>query len=354
MKHIWSLFLLSGLILLACKKEPLEIPESEIPVFRADGTIDGEPFSIVAGDDGAYMYTDSRKERGVDVHGGKLSNESFSVEMEIYDGNIDVTGFSSVSGIPETLEFVQYQAQPLIVLNKNLFINASVIESIDWTIDDSITTTNSYQIYEPGKYSVCGVFHFIDGSEKSICEDLTIGYKRNAYATVDMVENEQGVLDGWISPEGSDIESIRWYLNNSLFCYYPSWSTQISDDFQNIEVHVQYANGAQKVMRTIFDGANYERSVQSLSIFEGVVEEELERDFDLRLKIKDNGTEYTSDFADNSESSLNIINISHYGTNEAGNETYKIEAEISAKVQESQNSSPKVINFTTTFGFEVK
>lgn len=354
MKKIWSLSLLVGLTLFACKKEVLEIPESETPVFRADGTINGEPFSIIAGDNDAYMHTKSRKERGVDVYGGQLSNETLSIEMEIYDGNIDVTDLSSIASMPKSLKFVKYQAEPILILNKNLFENSDVIEAINWTIDDTIVATNTYQIYDPGKYSVCGEFHFIDGMQKTICEDLTIGYKHNAHATISVVENQQGIMDGWMTPIGSEIESIRWYNNNSLFCYYPSWSTQINDDFQNLEVHVQFANGAQKVMRTVFDGANYARNIQSLSIFEAQVAEQFERDFDIRLKVLQNGTEYISDFADNSQSSVTILGVEYYGKNDAGNETYKIDAEVSAKIQENENSSPKVINFTTTFGFEVQ
>lgn len=354
MKKIWSLSLLVGLTLLACKKEELVIPESETPIFRANGTIDGEPFSIVAGDNGAYMHTKARKENRVDVYGGELSDETFAIEMEFYDGNIDLSDLGSIASMPEFLEFVEYNSEPLVVLNKNLFMNSSVIETITWTINDTISATNFYQVLEPGIYDVCADVQFIDGVQKSICEELTIGYKNNAHGTISVVQNQQGIMDGWLTPVGSDIESIRWYKNNSLFCYYQSWSTQINEGFQDLEVHVQFENGVQKVMRTVFDGSYYERNIESLSIFETQVEEQLERDFDVRLKLLYNGTEYVSDFADNSESTVNVLSVEYYGKNDAGKDTYKIDAEVSAKVQENQNSSPKVINFSTTFGLEVQ
>ncbi len=81
-----------GIILLAltsCKKNKVEIPESNDPVFRADGTFGSNTFSIIAGDDDVYMHTMTMLEQNVEVVSGKIANNEFGIEIGIYNGFID-------------------------------------------------------------------------------------------------------------------------------------------------------------------------------------------------------------------------------------------------------------------------
>lgn len=350
------IFFIGCLIFVSTACDKVEKPNisSNSPVFMANGTINGDPFSIVAGDDDAFMHTHSRQDRGVDVFGGTLSNDSFFVEMEIYNGNVDIPQNNPESVFAQQLSFVSSSTQPLVVLNKNTFSNTLLIEEVVWKINDSIVSTNIYQIFDPGFYDICGEFSFVDGTKKTLCETVLIGYRQNAKAIIEMVQNQDGILDGWLTPVNCNLTSIKWYLNNSLISELPSWSTAITQGFQTIEVQANFANGANKKMKAVFDGTNISRNIQSFSIFESDTSHQNFRDFSVRLRLHQNGTTYSSDFADNSSSSITINKVEYYQKNAQGNDTYKVEAEISAKVQENLGSSPKIINFTTTFGFEVQ
>ena len=76
--------------LASCKKDEVVLPESNDPIFRVDGTFDGQNFSLIAGDNNAYMHTMTEIVNGVEVFSGNLSNGDFSVEMGVYNGLVDM------------------------------------------------------------------------------------------------------------------------------------------------------------------------------------------------------------------------------------------------------------------------
>ena len=47
-KYIVVALGITALLITSCKKHTVEIPQSNDPVFRADGSFDGEAFSLVA------------------------------------------------------------------------------------------------------------------------------------------------------------------------------------------------------------------------------------------------------------------------------------------------------------------
>ena len=71
MKNInYILIAISLLVMVSCKKDKIEIPESNEPVFRVYGTFDGDSLTLIAGDDGAYMHTMTKLENGVNIFTG--------------------------------------------------------------------------------------------------------------------------------------------------------------------------------------------------------------------------------------------------------------------------------------------
>ena len=89
MRRVWidsfGAILLAGLALNSCKKHVPDMPESNNPVFRVDGTFDGVDFTMIAGDDNAYMHTSSEIENRVHLFQGDLSDGVNSIQLEIYD-----------------------------------------------------------------------------------------------------------------------------------------------------------------------------------------------------------------------------------------------------------------------------
>ena len=141
--------------LASCKKEEVVLPESNDPVFRVDGSFDGQNFSLVAGDNNAYMHTMTEIVNGVEVFSGNLSNGDFSVEMGVYNGLIDMPSSQVVLELVDlNPNFSMNSAQGLMFLSKNMLVSPSgqYIEQIFWYIDGVFAGVNDVVIYDPGKW----------------------------------------------------------------------------------------------------------------------------------------------------------------------------------------------------------
>ncbi|MBK7428510.1 MAG: hypothetical protein IPI60_16590 [Saprospiraceae bacterium] len=77
MRRILFLFLPLCCMIYACQKPDDSVDISPVPVFTAEGTLDGMPVSMAAGENGMYMYTFAREESdGTFAYGGRLAKEN--------------------------------------------------------------------------------------------------------------------------------------------------------------------------------------------------------------------------------------------------------------------------------------
>ena len=128
-KTLRNSIILCGIGLLgftSCKKDVVEIPESNDPIFRTEGTFGSENFEIIAGDNGAYMFTMTEVQNGVNVFSGKISNGNFSVELGIYDGHIDMPAYDALNELLNlTPIFSANDSTPLVTLSKSMLSTMS-------------------------------------------------------------------------------------------------------------------------------------------------------------------------------------------------------------------------------------
>ena len=205
-----SLFLVAS-----CKKDKIEIPEENEPVFTVTGNFGGESLNLVAGDNGAYMHTMTKVENGVNVFSGIISNETMSFEVGVFDGNLDVVS----SGVPSTNIAPIYSSVssiPLAILSKNVFQNSTLINYIRWFVDDIDRGVNDVSIYAAGVYDVCAEVHFQDGTQKTLCNDIIIGYNHNATYEVQTSLIGNGIVKSSIENPSDVITAVEWYLNDVL------------------------------------------------------------------------------------------------------------------------------------------
>lgn len=77
MRRIIFLFLPILWVIQACQKPDNPVDISPVPVFTADGTLNGDPASMAAGENGMYMFTFFRKENdGTYAYGGRMAKEN--------------------------------------------------------------------------------------------------------------------------------------------------------------------------------------------------------------------------------------------------------------------------------------
>ncbi len=354
MKH--TLILLSTFLLLfaSCKKGKVEIPESNDPIFKATGTFGSNSFSLIAGDNEVYMHTMTDVINNVEVVSGKIANNDFGIEIGIFDGFIDQPSHEFTNDFELTPIFASFQSQPIVVLTKNYFSNSNEILQINWTIDNT-----QYQgvapIYEPGKYNVCAEIIFLDNTVKNLCNELILGYSIHETATMSYDFDMQfNTFQAYFEPVNSTIQSVQWFIDG---VYAGDTDTLYSTNLtgsHKIKGEVLFSNGVKRTKEMYFDSYNETHTIEEFTFFENLVSISNPQDYNISLKVTQNGTVYESSHANNNNSTVQITGVDYYGKNNNGNDVYKINATINCKVKEPGTSNEVPLNFTTVFGLEIK
>ena len=351
----YSALVAMGLMLVfsSCKKATIDLEDSNDPVFRADGTIDGQAFSIVAGDDNAYMFTDQLIENGVNVFSGKLDNGSFGIEMSIYDGAVDIPNHNALTMLPQSLHFSQKSLYPLATLSKDLLPNAPLVNSVQWYVNGVFVGMNDYNIMEPGKYEVCGNFSFTDGSSSEMCSELILGYKKNANCAIKHFLNQEWQFKAWIDDLGYPIEKVHWFLNDEFVHAGLDYSCVLGDSSYQLRAQIQFSNGVLRSKNMVVDGTLGGKYINDFTQFETSISTPLFRDFGIRLRMTQNGVTYSSENVVNNNAKAEILSIQYFGKNWEGLEVYKATAKVTATIKDDIGSTPKLIDFVTTFGIAI-
>lgn len=354
-----SIVLMLGIAVLfaSCSKEKIELPESNDPVFTMNGVFADENFSLAAGDDGAYMYTNTNIVNGVNFFEGKLTNGSMSVEMGIFDGQLDKPAHDPSVMIADpsgnTL-FASVSNQPLVVLSKDMLSNGNTsIESVKWYKNNELIGTDYAEIDEAGYYEVCAEVTFSDSSTVTLCNDMIVGYNRSANCTIeyDMSQNNQFNV---ISAGGAaSINYVEWFFDgNSLGVVGTNFQYQGS--YPGIlEAVVHFNGGAIRTKRMYIHPGNTFKVIDDFTMFEEEQSNNYNQDFKLNLIIEKDGVEYSSMLADNTGSSITITGVEYYGKNANNKDVYKLTATIDAKVRAEGVMKQIPVLFTTTFGVEI-
>lgn len=344
-----------GLIILitaSCKKDTIEIPESNDPVFTVSGNFDGEAFNIVAGDNGAYMNTMTRIENGVNVFSGIITSENFSIEVGVFDGNLDVVS----TGVPTSNIapiFSSVSTTPIATLSKNVFQNSSNINYIKWMIDGVDKGTSDVAIYEAGKYNVCAEIHFNDGSQKTLCNELILGFNHNATYHLETTLLGNGNIKVHPNNQSNPINSVEWYLNDVLTSFSNTLELNLPAELQKLTAKIHFENGAVKTKSILVNGYNEQKYIEDFSVFETQSEAFTPRDFNVKVIIKKGNETYRSDLANNVSSNLIISDISYFGLNSSGKEVYKITGVLNCKERKVGTTNDSDLKLNFVFGIEI-
>jgi hypothetical protein len=345
-----SIFLIG---LSSCKKTEIEdLPVGNSPVFKAEGMLNGEYFSLIAGEDDVIMETFTEKINGVNKYTGAIGNEKTSLEFGIYDGDIDQLN-ESVLNIGATEFWAVNPHEPLTTLSKFFFSNASSIQEIDWYLNGVFAGLNQVEIFLPGKYNVCANVTFFDGSQANLCNEIIIGYRRNENFQLYHTINSSGKLTAWIDPFQGEVENVSWELDNQLIGTSNTISYMIPSGGHKLKTTVNFADGTQRIKSVHLDGTLEQKFIDDFTVFE-IKENSIQPwDYNILIRFKENGIIYRSDLVENLDSSIEIEKVEYYGLNNAGNKVYKLTANILANLKSASNIQ-KEISFKTEFGIEIK
>ena len=346
---------LGGFLITSCEKHVIDTPESNDPIFRAEGTIDADQFEMIAGDDNAYMFTSIENENNVSIFSGKLNNGNFALEIGIYDGLLDIPGHSAVNSLPSQLIYSRRSTSPVAFLSKDAFPNVDVIDHVIWTVDGGPDSLNTMTIMEPGAYQVCAQIVFFDGSSNVLCSELILGYSRHANFQIKHFLNQNGTLSAWLEDPQIAVEKIEWFLDDTLVSEDVEFAIpQLSSVNHILRADVNFENGVKRSKKMIIDGSLSGKFIDDLTFFETGVSLPLNRDFNVRLKLEQDGVTYSSDLANNGSNTVTFSDISYYAKDANGNDVFKVKAHIVATVRDVLNvNGTKELEFDTTFGIAI-
>lgn len=354
-----SAIALSILALTGCTKEQIVVPEANDPVFMLEGTLGGDPLSLTAGDNNAYMYTSVKIVNGVRVFSGELSDGQTSVEMGIYDGNLD-----RPNHVPEIdlsnilLRFAELPDDPLVVLSKDLLNQYQNIASVDWYINGLFEGNDNAYITEPGKYDVCAFVTFATGETAELCDEIIIGFQRSANCSIThqfSYSNQTLSLNAHLSSTGASVASVEWLLDGDLISTSPlGFSIPVDSTSHLLTAHVTFNNGTIREKSCIVNGSDPTLSIEDFSIFETTSGNNIPlQDYRVRLEIEKNGKTYKSILANNEASSITLLALEEYEASSSGNKVYKATFEVTAVVMDVSSEKLHPVTFTTTLGIEV-
>jgi hypothetical protein len=342
--------------LMGCSKDAFEIPEENAPVFEVHGTLGNEAFDLVAGDDDAYMHTSTKIHNGVRVFTGELSNSETSVELGIFDGNIDIPNATPEIDIANViLEFAQRPADPLTVLTVESITPNQAASSVEWYINGTFAGTGEVPIYEPGKYNICAFVTFAgSGQTRELCDEIILGYSRNANCTISY-NASQGYVMADLNVTGDTVETVEWFLDGSSLGSGPYAQFQtVFGQVHKLTAHATFANGVVREKTCLIDGSNLSQTISDFTVFEiSSTQSLVPQDYKVRMTIRNNGKTYHSVFAENEGSSITLLQLEQYEDNANGNSVYKAQLQIQAVVMEMSTEKMIPVNFITTLGIEI-
>ncbi len=356
----YLLFSLITILFLSCHKKKIEeIPLSNEPVFKAEGTLNGANFSIIAGDNNAYMNSYSETINGVTKFTGKLSGEDIEIELGIFDGNID-SPFNLSQIQINSLDWAINSTEPLAVLSKNNFSNAYKISQIQWFSGNTLLGTDVAYITEPGIYDILAFVTFSDGTTASLRNELILGYTTNANYNLHFDLFPNGNLNAYIDINSGDIAGVTWLIDGYEVegaINATSLSKNLDDnEGHEISATVLFTNGTLRTKSFYVDASLHGNNIPDFTTFEEETPnvQSIKQDFKSLLIFRQNNIEYRSDYPENTSGEIEIDTIEYYGLNDDGKKVYKITAEISTNLKNMASNVIIPVNFKTVFGIEIE
>ncbi len=347
---------LSLLALVGCSKQDVVIPEPNDPIFEVRGTLGNDDFELVAGADNGFMYTSTKVQNGVRVFTGELSNGETSVELGIFDGNLDMP-----NAIPETdlqnvvLKLARKYSDPLAVLNAQSIVPNQNATNIDWYINGTFAGSGQISIFEPGRYDVCAHVTFLTGQTEQLCDEIILGYTRNANCSIDLDLSQSGMILADLNTTGEPIVSVEWILNNVVVGTNDTLMQALPYGVGNkLKARVTFDNGVVREKSCFIDGTDPSQWISDFSVFEFSSTPSITpQDYQVRLIVHHNGKVYRSIEAENEGSSISLISLEPFEDNANGNNVYKATLQIEAIVKEMSTEKLIPVSFTATLGVEV-
>lgn len=337
------------LVLFSCTKDEITPnPPANDPVFSVQGSIDGKEMSMEAGEDNTFMYTDVVNVNGVDQYRGAMINSNSKLQINIFDGMLDIPELNTDIVGNEILIGPSPSEHLLATLSKDLFENSGSIDELKWTIDGDKKEGEEIFIMEPGKYEVCADIVFSNGTTGSTCNTFLIGYEQNSSSTLEYFLADDGKIVSFVQSENNNISHIHWYRNDVLVSKKTIYVDTVSGlNSYPLKARITYKNGALRNREIWVNRNNINYQIGDFSSIEN--QSDLTWDHKAVIKLTINGEEYVS-IPENNGQMIKIDNSYEYGSNESGETVTIIEGKLNTSFMNTSTQEVHEGTFDIKFG----
>jgi hypothetical protein len=309
------------LLIYSCSKDVIEpLPQENSPVFTVTGQIDGSAISINAGESGAFMTTSTYIRNNVKQFKGSLENAETGFSITFSDGMIDIPSFNSNIEDFESFKIAPYtDGEALAIYSMGDFPNSEVIYSIQWSIDGEVQEGNTLKIYEPGKFEVCASITFIDGSQGYACNEVLIGYQKNAHSVLRHMITQDFNAIAYLDSPNESISSIDWSINDSLVA--TSSSVNYKTTYSNIDqyrlgANITFQNGVKRKKEIFVNTLSVNNFIGDFSILEN--QSNAQWDHTATVIVRHNQKEYSAIQNGSNTTVITINDVVSYNNNSSG------------------------------------
>ncbi|MGM0479989.1 MAG: hypothetical protein ACQERC_12280 [Bacteroidota bacterium] len=318
------------IFLVGCTKDQItpDPPEND-PVFTTKGTIGGSAIDLAAGKSGVFMHTDIIEKNNVQQFTGTLENETQHFKMNIHDGVLDVPGLSPGVLLDDQLRIAPYvpTEDPLLSIAKEDFNNSNAIEYIEWSVDGEDYPGATLNIYEPGKYEVCITAHFMNGNSGSTCNEILVGYQKNAQATVKQINVQNQKVIAYIEAPEHNLKSIQWFIEDSLVSTNEVYKDENGLLAFHLTAKMEFTNGVKREQQVWVNRNNLDYRVEDIAQFGSQSSDNW--DHKARLEFTDGEDHYIS-YPTNSDHVIDILKKENFGQNSDGHDVMRFSGKLNS------------------------
>lgn len=330
MKRNLFFILFSGTLLFsACRKEEFQKPEeavSETPVFSVKGTIGEHPVNMTAGVNGAYQETSVMTINGIEFLSGKMIKESTVFSLAISSGEIGVTPTFSEMMTP-SLSFA-YGEQNWYTVNQQNLPNNQQIASIVYSLD-GMEIGNNLSILSAGFHTICATVVFNDGTARTICNKLLLGYKDLAgYKIKFNPQQGAGTTNLWLESSSTPIAGVKWYVNGQWASDEQQMSLSPGAGVVSVKAVTTFTNGIVREHEVLVDTDGQGRYLLDMETYKTAVEQVYFNDFKVRMSFQNDTDVYTGYASTSTPGSFTVNSISLFKEQPNGNKIYKVAGTI--------------------------
>jgi hypothetical protein len=339
-------------VLLSCKKEIVEIPDSNSPVFKVSGYIGEEQVNFTVGDDNSIFHCDSETLNSIKFFKGVLINNDTQIEIGIFNGQnesskIDPNLFLS----NPFFQLAHLPNNPVFEISKDDLMNNSNIKEVKWYLDGVYSGANKLTIYEPGKYNVCAKIFYFNQGYVEVCNEILVGFKRQNEVKLDF-NFENNNLTCWVKSFNSPITSIKWFVDGKEFSDNIQLNTVLQSGLHTVAAEIYFLNGLKKTRKIIVDASNLNRSINDFAYFEKM--SKFEWDYNLKFNFKSNNIEYTSLVSENETNKFTINSVVYLGEDKDKVPVYIFKGILNSKVKSKSTNEILDVNLSISWGLGLK